>query len=240
MPSAQRCNICGAAEWKDFAGRPNAACAACGSLERARLVALTLDTLGLPKPNSRILHVAPERGLAALFRKATANYRAVDFAPQSYPELKVEPFDMCKDVLTLETESLDLIVHNHVLEHILCDVTSVILHLHRALKPEGYHIFSIPIFHGRYDEYLGRLDPKKAAERFGQHDHCRYYGREDVPAKLGMVFRVDLEEHILARKFTESQLRSVNVQKTFWRNLNGNTIFALRKGDVYFSATNAD
>lgn len=43
--------------------RPHVLCPFCGSRERTRMVWLFLRQHGLPRPGSKILHVAPEKGL---------------------------------------------------------------------------------------------------------------------------------------------------------------------------------
>ena len=63
-------------------------------------------------------------------------------------------------------------------------------YLHRALKPDGWHVMVLPFMPGHYDEYLGPLGEKKANERFGQHDHVRWFGDKDVFKTLGMIFRL--------------------------------------------------
>ena len=47
---------------------------------------LVLDQLKLPRANQRVLHFAPEKGLAQYLQKTVGNgYTAADFDPERYP-----------------------------------------------------------------------------------------------------------------------------------------------------------
>ena len=226
-----KCNICGSQEWGDFAGRKSIRCGCCGSLERTRLQYLHMQRLGLPKAGSRILHVAPERSIAEICSTTFgADYRPVDFNPDGYKAVRATQFDMCKDSANLQSNSFDLIMHNHVLEHVLCDVTSVMMHMHRALSADGIHIFSVPFWSNKaYDEYLGQLTDEEALKRFGQCDHCRTFSLENLDQTFGLSFGVDFRTFIPKRQFEEGTLRSINFPKVLWNKLDGSTIIVLRK-----------
>ena len=144
-----RCNICGGTAFTDMPKRPSVRCAGCGSLERTRVAALHVTEHLRPAPGSRILHFAPERGLSAMLREiGGGHYRAVDIDPSRYPGLGVERFDLCTDVFDLARDHYDLIVHNHVLEHVECNYTAVLIRLAHALGDRGTMRFSLPILPG--------------------------------------------------------------------------------------------
>lgn len=234
-----RCNICGNSDWGDFASRKGIKCNKCGSLERTRLQYLHMQRLGIPKPGMKILHIAPEVGLANVFRKVEGvDYRPVDFCPEIYTAVKPEKFDLCADGPKLESNSLDLIVHNHVLEHIFCDVTGIMLHLHRALKPGGYHLFSIPLYQNKsFDEYFGQLSEAEAVTRFGQKDHCRTFSVLNLDETFGMILDVDLRSFIPGKQFSPEELRSINFPEPLWSMLDGSSTMVLRKEDCIFEGT---
>ncbi len=206
-------------------------CANCHSLERTRVVKLLLDHHKLPVPGSRVLHISPERGLATGFLNAEIEYEPVDIRPDLFDFCDVRKLDLCAGAANLPNEHYDLIVHSHVMEHVPCCVTAVLYHLHRSLKPDGYHVMCIPFMDGHYEEALGPLEPAEAEERFGQHDHVRRFGRDDIAATLGMVFDLPLP-YDLHERFSSQQLDEVNIPRGERQNLTGSTVFVLRKGDI--------
>ncbi len=127
------CNICGGTALTDMPKRPGVRCADCGSLERTRVAALHIVEHIRPPSGSHILHFAPERGLGVLLREIGGpNYRSADIDPSRYPGLDVERFDLCEDVFDLPLGRYDLIVHNHVLEHVECNYSAVLMRLARS------------------------------------------------------------------------------------------------------------
>ena len=62
--------------------RKNVKCPICGSGERHRLSALYLDSITPIKPNSKVLHFAPEKSIAPILKKQPdVNYLSVDINP---------------------------------------------------------------------------------------------------------------------------------------------------------------
>lgn len=234
-----QCNICQSDRWRDFAGRNDAACAECGSLERTRLVYLHLQKLQRPQKGDRILHIAVDPGLTQALRKiAGEGYQAVNYFPDGVsPRPKIKHFDLCVDAAKLEDESFDLIIHNHVLEHILCDVTSVMMHLLRALRPNGRQIFSAPFLHSQhFEEYLGPLPEAEAVRRFGQKDHCRNFGVADLAKTFGLFLDVDFDAFAPGRCFTDAELDAINFPKgdAARMTIGPGTVFVLEKSDCVF------
>src|SRR5690606_34583546 len=140
--------------------------------------------------------------------------------------------DYCMDAETLPPETYDYIIHSHVLEHVPCNWTMILLFLHRALKSRGKHIFCMPILSGQFEESLQPLSPEEAVRRFGQNDHVRRIGRADLDKTLGMIFKGDLDRHILGKSFSDEILDSVNVPEGERRTLNSSTIFVFEKDDL--------
>src|SRR5678816_3501707 len=78
------CSVCGYTGRFQAAGRPrriDARCPRCGSAERYRLLALWLDRHGAALRTARILHFAPEKGLAQLLKARVGSYQSADVAP---------------------------------------------------------------------------------------------------------------------------------------------------------------
>mgnify|MGYP001794255176 FL=1 len=135
---------------------------------------LVLDQLKLPRANQRVLHFAPEKGLAQYLQKTVGNgYTAADFDPERYPYVDTQKIDLVTEAELLPSNHYDLILHSHVLEHVPCGLAPVLFHFHRALKPTGRHIFCIPFSSGNYEECYDKMTDKEANRRIGQFDHFR-------------------------------------------------------------------
>ena len=94
---SMQCNICDGTKFLDFNGRVGIMCVSCKSVERTRLVWMYIERLGLHR-DSRILHLAPERGIYDKLTKLVApgNYDVRDIDPAKYPFAKgIRPLDLC-------------------------------------------------------------------------------------------------------------------------------------------------
>jgi phosphoglycolate phosphatase len=183
------CNICGSLEL--FQQRKQAICVSCRSDARTRLMWLLLTSRNLLRPGLRILHFAPERSIAGRLREILGDgYEPVDFDPAGFPDVPgVRKFDLVADAPALPTGAYDLIIHAHVMEHVRCNVTAILFHLHRALAPSGGQVCSIPMTRDAfYEEDLSPLAEAEATTRFGQNDHVRRFGAADIQLTLGMIF----------------------------------------------------
>ena len=178
------CLICNA-EFRSFAPfgyrkRPNAKCPNCGSLERHRLLYLYLSektSLFKSDKKQKLLHFAPELMFSERFRKAESiTYFPCDLNPEKYGS------DVVKADITaipFDDESMDVILCNHVLEHIPDD-RKAMSELYRVMKRGGWGIFQVPIDRAREKTYedptiTSASDRKKA---YGRKDHVRWYGRD--------------------------------------------------------------
>lgn len=233
------CNVCGNDQFIEMNGRSAVRCTSCSSFERTRVIKLLLDKHGLPKKGMRVLHLAPELGLARYIRGVVGeeNYDARDIDLERYQSVKVTYFDLVKDVHTLPSGHFDLIIHSHVMEHLPCNVTAVLYHLHRALSDSGTHVFAFPILDGYYEESLFPLSDGERHQRFGQFDHVRRFGSRDLQQSLGMLFRLP-ETYDLTALFSKDTLIQANVPEVAWRGYNVHSVFALQKGDLLLRADN--
>jgi SAM-dependent methyltransferase len=229
-PEAAVCPVCDNTEFGPYSGRERAICTRCKSLERGRLQYMILRELGLPRPGSRILHVAPEAHLFHLFEAASADlYHPADFDPANphYASLgrRIYEIDLCRDLFRFPSASFDLIVHNHVLEHIPCAVEPVLAEHIRVLAPGGYFVFSVPFRGPDTVEDLSRsLEPAERRARFAQEDHMRVFGTEEFPLLLREVFGTDLA-YPAASVWPEEQLRHWAVPPEYARRITGATTF---------------
>ena len=228
------CNLCGSNEFVDMNGRPKARCADCGATERTRVAKVVLDKELRIRPGMSVLHIAPERGMSAFFQSMPAvQYRAVDIDPSLYRHCAVERMDLVTDAEKLPSKAYDLIMHSHVMEHIPSNVTAVLLHLHRALKNDGLHVFSIPIYSGHYDENLAPLSEEERKRRFHQEDHVRRFGRDDIPVTLGKIFKLP-DPYDLEARYPDFNFSAINVRPSATQGYTSNTVFCLRKQDAFF------
>lgn len=145
------------------------------SLERHRLLWLYLinetDFFSAPK---KVLHFAPEQAFYKLFRnQKNLDYTTTDLLS---PLADVKA-DICN--LPFEDNAYDVLLCNHVLEHIPDD-TQAMKELFRVLKPGGMGIFQIPQDLNRAATFSDDsiTDQKERAKIFGQYDHVRIYGRD--------------------------------------------------------------
>lgn len=145
------------------------------SLERHRLLwmFLTNETDFFTAPH-KVLHFAPEQAFYKRFRKLkNLDYTTTDL---NSPLADIKA-DICN--LPFEDNSFDVILCNHVLEHIPDD-TKAISELFRVMKPGGWGIFQIPQDLDRASTFEDDsiTDKKQRAKVFGQYDHVRIYGRD--------------------------------------------------------------
>jgi hypothetical protein len=225
-----KCNLCGCAEFVDMRGRKNVRCKECHSLERTRLLWMYLQRLPLDA-TSRVLHIAPEAGI---FRKlagilAPGNYVTADFDPRRYAFAKARKIDLTA-LEEWPSDHFDLILHVHVLEHLRCNIAYPLYHLHRMLKAGGTHLFIVPFNRGIYEECLDDIGDDERTRRFGQSDHFRRFGIDDLDAHLGKLIRLPAAPDAVA-DFGEPTLKDANIPAANWRGFHKATVLAVQKGD---------
>ena len=98
--------------------------------------------------------------------------------------------DICN--LPFDDNSYDIILCNHVLEHIPDD-TKAMQELYRVLKPGGMGIFQIPqdLTREKTFEDNSIIDKDERAKIFGQYDHVRIYGRDYFNKLRNIGFKVE-------------------------------------------------
>ncbi|WP_452223284.1 class I SAM-dependent methyltransferase [Lacinutrix chionoecetis] len=145
------------------------------SLERHRLLWLYLkNETDFFSADKKVLHFAPEQCFLKRFRKLkNLDYTTTDLLS---PIADVKA-DICN--LPFKDNSYDIVLCNHVLEHIPDD-TKAMQELYRVLKPGGYGILQIPQDLNRAETFEDNTitNKKERAKIFGQYDHVRIYGRD--------------------------------------------------------------
>jgi len=137
--------------------------------------------------------------------------------------------DLC-DLDERETDRFDVILHSHVLEHSPCNIAYTLFHLDRMLAPGGHHFCVIPFMPGKWEEDFHDLTPDVRLSRFGQGDHMRRFGREDLNSHLGKLMKMP-EGYDARDDFPEAVLRQHNVPEKEWAGFTGTTVLTFRKGD---------
>jgi hypothetical protein len=231
-----KCNFCHHSEFKDPNNSNAAICAKCGSYIRTRLTKLHVDDLlekGKIDASFRVLHVAPECLLSVFLKNTFSDYVAIDFDVQRYSHIAagVEFFDLCDFASYEDLGRFDLIIHNHVIEHLPCNYAVVLIKLHQILSERGYQLFSVPIYGKFFSESLERLSPEEATRRFGQFDHVRKFSPPDIRKTIGAIFRLDgLDD--MRGSIAPDKLLDANIPQVHWAGFNGHTVFSLMKTDI--------
>lgn len=214
----RRCNICDHRVWKflPFGGGSKSApplmlaieltgsdldnfeCPWCGATDRERHLAMYMKARGLldSLAGKEILHFAPEPRIAKLFaERAPARHVQADLYP-TRPD--IERIDMMR--IPYPDETFDLIVANHVLEHV-ADYPASLKELSRVLKLGGMAILQTP-FSAKLDATWsdnGIDDDRSRLHAYGQEDHVRLFGKDIFErfAVAGFTSRVQGHDELL-------------------------------------------
>ncbi len=186
------CSVCRSLVGKRFKPgpnrRPDARCPKCGSLERHRFLAVLLDVLRPMLPEVDVLvDVAPTPQTTELFER---------LEPRLHTRVDIGFDNRAVDVLGSLTElpyrddAADLLVCYHVLEHIPDDRRAM-AEIVRVLKPGGLGLLQVPFRAGTVTDEDPSAPKEVRVQRFGQHDHVRFYGDdfEDRLVEAGLAIR---------------------------------------------------
>jgi len=178
------------------------------SLERHRLLWLFLKKkTDFFSAELRLLHFAPEQAFYKRFRKLkNLDYTTTDL---NSPLADIEA-DIC--ALPFNEKSIDVILCNHVLEHIPDD-TKAMQELYRIMKPGGWGVFQIPQDLNREKTFEDNsiVDKKERAKIFGQYDHVRIYGRDYFDKLRSVGFTV--EEVDFTSELTDEEIEKYRLAK---------------------------
>lgn len=166
------------------------------SLERHRLLWLFLQhNTNFFTEKLKVLHFAPEQSFFKRFKKqSNLDYITIDL----HSPLADVKADICQ--LPFEDNSFDVVLCNHVLEHIPEDKKAM-QELFRVLKPKGWGVFQVPQDISRKTTFEDNtiVDKKERTRIFGQYDHVRVYGLDyfDRLRAVGfMVEQVYMQQHM--------------------------------------------
>lgn len=163
--------------------RKNAICPMCQSKDRERLIFLFLKKLlkkKLIKYSSNIIHFSPERSIEKnFFRKKFVNYITADILAG-----KVD-FILDLQDFKFKKKNFDLVICNHVLEHIENDLLAM-KNIFSIMKSGGIAILQVP-FSSNIDKDYKTDAVKSDLDRlnyYGQTDHVRVYSESNYLKKL--------------------------------------------------------
>lgn len=175
--------------------RDNCLCFKCGSTDRERLLYSVIKFhIGLLniKQKYNILHVAPEKNISKLIEeKSFHNYIKGDKFTKGY-SYSAGTIDLDITNLNFENNYFDIIICNHVLEHVPNEKLAL-TELHRVLKTNGKAIMQVP-FSMSIDKTIEMENVLTDADRislYGQFDHVRLYGRDYVERFKEVGFVID-------------------------------------------------
>lgn len=159
--------------------RPDAACPACLSLERTRLLWLYLQkVLGFPTVKGRMLHLAPEYILRKqLLAIAKHNSEFLYHNADLDPELADEQADL--QALPYPDKHFDWVICSHVLGHVP-DEAQALREIQRVLKPNGIGLL-LTVRSGLADTLEvpdQAISPADKLRLYGEPDLLRLHGED--------------------------------------------------------------
>ena len=191
----RECPVCGS-RYRRFmpygyvTSREDALCPHCLSLERHRMIWLWLkESSNLFEGYPRLLHIAPEVSLMRHFKRHYQDNKGYITADLESPLADLH-FDV--QSIPLEDEYIDVIICNHLLEHVEDDRRAM-AELYRILKKGGWGIMLVPEDRSRARTFEDDTitDPEERTRIFGQYDHRRIYGRDYDKRLAEAGFRVE-------------------------------------------------
>jgi SAM-dependent methyltransferase len=173
-------------------------CPRCGAHDRERHLLLYMSAVGISSRlhSLDILHFAPERHLSRYIRaRNPRSYIPCDLNPREHSIQRANI-----ECIPYASDSFDLVLANHVLEHIDDDLLAL-SEIRRVLRFGGQAILQTPFSPTLFETWWDAGIVTRAARRhaFGQEDHVRLYGR-DLFRRItssGLISKVRTHEQLL-------------------------------------------
>ncbi|CAN0605862.1 unnamed protein product, partial [Ectocarpus sp. 12 AP-2014] len=113
--------------------------------------------------------------------------------------------------LPFPDQSIDIIIANHVLEHV-GNLQKSLSELQRVLSANGIAILQTPFsssLEGTFQD-AGVSSPEQRRELYGQEDHVRLFGRDIASVICAAGFKSQVVEHDVVLRDTDSNRLGVN------------------------------
>lgn len=200
--SKYECNVCVSKLSSFVKAETGELCPLCGSLERTRFLSFLLSE-HYRSSDLDVLHFSPHRTLGDSLRNHFRSYQSSNYEDESC--------DLKLDIQTtgLQSESFNLIICFHVLEHIPDDIAAM-KELYRLLKSQGSCLIQVPFRDGEMLEDPSVEDPTERLRLFGQEDHLRWYNLQSLKSRLSDV-GFECEELSAAEIISDSDLQKLNI-----------------------------
>jgi len=168
----RECPICGyKGMFSPVKHKPEIWCPMCDSRPRHRLLKLWMEREMVLPEGARVIHFAAEPWVRAEMEARGAHYQTADIN---------EKFELQLDIMALELPdaSIDMIIANHVLEHV--DDAKAFAEMYRVLAPGGQAVITVPMIEGFDQTYEdpALTAPEERRLHYGDADHLRWYGRD--------------------------------------------------------------
>ena len=178
------------------------------SLERHRQMWLYLQNeTDFFTKNYKVLHIAPEQEFLRRFKKMkNLDYTSADLF-STIVDVKADILD-----LPFDDESFDIVICNHVLEHIEDD-RKAMSELCRVMKKGGWGILQVPMKISSEKSYedFSITDPKERQKHFGQYDHVRWYGMDYFDRLKSAGF--EAEANFYSQEFSDAEIKKFGLSK---------------------------
>jgi hypothetical protein len=176
----------------------NNGCPKCGSFPRHRLQYFYLKKKLSNYKEINTLNIAPEKCM----EKFLQSYKNIKYISCDIKAKAMLKEDITR--LTFKEKQFDLIICNHVLEHILED-KKAIRELFRVLKKDGFAIIQVPISNTYKTQENIRFTEEQRERIYGLSDHVRYYGLDFKKRleKAGFKVKVDKFANKLPKKYID-------------------------------------
>ncbi len=173
--------------------RQNCVCPKCLSTDRDRLIFLYLkEKTNIFSEKLKVLHISPSISL----KKFISSLPNIDYTTgiKYHEGFYYSKNSAILDItdIPFKNNEFDIIICNHVLEHILDDKKAM-TELFRVLKPDGWAILQVPISHILKTTYEDKniTTTKEREKYFGQFDHVRIYGQDYIKRLEDVGFKVE-------------------------------------------------